>query len=63
MARSFGNKLGLINGRSEDGFEGSCSDGIGDGSLRSDKPDIDEGSKDGFEDGALLGIKLGIFAL
>jgi hypothetical protein len=28
-ARSFGNKLGL-NGRSEDGFEDSCSDGIGD---------------------------------
>jgi hypothetical protein len=31
MACSFEDKLGLVKGRSEDGFKDSCSDGIGDG--------------------------------
>jgi hypothetical protein len=60
MARSFEKKLGLVKGRSGDGFEDSCSDSIGDGLSHGAKLDIDEGSKDRFEDDALLGVKLGI---
>jgi hypothetical protein len=47
MACTFENKLGLIKGRSEDGFEDGCSVGIGDGLLHGDKLSIGKGSKNG----------------